>query len=292
MSGLFSVLLNVAVIVFAVSSMLSAGAGSHFREIVLQLRDVGALLRVLVANFVLVPLLALLVLALLDPPQALAVGVFLVATAAGAPFLIKLAAVAEADLTLSAAALLVLLPATIVYMPLVVPLALPRAEISAAAIAQPLLLTMLVPLGAGLLLRSYAEPWALALQQSLSRLSSIALAVVIAATVLANLSGILTVFGTSAIPAAVIVVVGAFSIGYLLGGPGRARREVLGLATSQRNISAAAVVATQATRDPNTITMVVVSSLIGFVILFPVAAFLRRRPPEPIKGAKRRRESR
>ncbi|HEX5514508.1 MAG TPA: hypothetical protein VFY81_08955, partial [Gammaproteobacteria bacterium] len=50
-----------------------------------------------------------------------------------------------------------------------------------------------------------------------------------------------------------------------------------GLGTSQRNIAAATVVATQAVGHPDTITMVVVASLIGFGLLFPVAGMLRRR---------------
>lgn len=52
---------------------------------------------------------------------------------------------------------------------------------------------------------------------------------------------------------------------------------MLGLGTSQRNIAAAMVVATQAVGDPDTVTMVVVTSLIAFVVLFPVAGMMRKR---------------
>lgn len=288
MSRLLPVLLELSVLVFAVSSMLQAGTGSRLSEILGPLSNIGATLRALLANFVLVPLLALIVLRLLDPPTSLAVGLFLVATAAGAPFLIKLATAADADVALSTTQLLVLLPATIVYMPIVVPLALPEAEVSAAAIARPLLLTMLLPLVLGLLLRAFAKPWAMVLQPLLGKLSTIALVVLVAATVLDNLPGILTIFRTSAIAAAVIVIAGAFGIGYLLGGRTIRRREVLGLATGQRNISAATVVATQALEDPYVVTMVVVTSLVGFAVLFPIAGLLRRLPNQPSQAAQRR----
>lgn len=290
MSGFLSALLSLSVLVFAASSMLSAGLGHRLSEVVGPLRHPGDVLRVLLANFVLVPLLAFIVLRLLDPPTPLAIGLFLTATAAGAPFLVKLAVMADADLGLSTTLLLLLLPVTIVYMPIVVPFAVPEAEVSAVAIARPLVLTMLLPLALGLMVRAQREPLAVALQPLFGKLSSISLVALIAATIVANLSGILAVFRTSAILAVVIVIAGAFGIGFLLGGPSMRRREVLGLGTAQRNISAATVVATQVLDDPPVVTMVVVTSLVGFAVLFPLAALLRRYSALPAGATAPRRE--
>ena len=221
-------------------------------------------------------LLALLVLRVLPLPEPHAIGIFLIATAAGAPFLIKLTEAAESDVALSATLLVLLLPATIIYMPLVVPLALPEAAVSASTIAMPLLITMLLPLGAGLLVRHFAEGVATRLQPLAAKASTIALVVLLLATILANLGGILAVVLTTSILAALIVIGGAFVIGYVLGFD-RESREVLGLGTSQRNIAAATVVATQAIGSTDTVIMVIVASLAGFAILFPVAAWLRNR---------------
>lgn len=65
MSEFLAELLRLSVLVFAVSSMLSVGFGYTLGEIVRPLRNAGAVTRTLVANFVLVPLLALAVLRLL-----------------------------------------------------------------------------------------------------------------------------------------------------------------------------------------------------------------------------------
>ena len=83
----FSLLLAISVIAFPVSSMLAVGLGHSLREIARPLRQPGRVLRAVVANFVLVPLLALALSHLfsLDPP--LATGLLLIGTAAGAPFL-------------------------------------------------------------------------------------------------------------------------------------------------------------------------------------------------------------
>ena len=279
MTDVLSWLLDASVVVFAGASMLAVGFGHTVREVLGPLRNLRGVIRALLANFVLVPLLALVVLWILSLPEPHAIGIFLIATAAGAPFLIKLAEAAESDVALSATLLVLLLPATIVYMPIVLPLALPDAPVSVLAIALPLVLTMLLPLAVGLLIRERAEQWAKRLQPSMGRISTVALAVLILVTILANLGGILDVLFTTAILAALLVIGGAFVIGYLLG-MDRASREVLGLGTSQRNIAAATVVATQAVDDPDTVVMVVVASLAGFAVLFPVAAWLRRRSRE------------
>lgn len=269
-------LLDAAVIVFATTSMLSVGFGHTIAEVLGPLRNIRAVVRALVANFLLVPLLAIMVLRLLPLPEPYAIGIFLIATAAGAPFLIKLAQVAGSDVALSTTLLVVLLPATIVYMPIVVPLVLPHVPVDPLAIALPLISTMLLPLGAGLLVRAVRTNLAMRLQPAAGTISTISLVVLIVVTILANLPAIRGVFFTTAILAALLVIGGAFGIGYVLG-MDRRSREVLGLGTSQRNIAAAAVVATQAVGDRDTVVMVIVASLVGFAILFPVAAWLRRR---------------
>ena len=269
--------LNVAVLVFAVSSMLSVGLAHDWREIVAPLRELRKVIRALAVNFVLVPLLAWLVLQWVSVDRALGAGLFLVAAAAGAPFLVKLAQLAQSDVALSTTLLLVLMPATVIYMPIVVPLALPATEVSAMTIATPLTLTMLLPLGVGLAAREYFTRAAKSVLPLLGRLSTLALVMLLAVTVLLNLPEVLVIFRTTAILAAIIILGGAFTIGYVVGGPSRESKEVLALGSAQRNIAAATVVATQAVDDPDTLSMVVVTSLVTFAIVFPIAGAMRRR---------------
>ena len=98
----------------------------------------------------------------------------------------------------------------------------------------------------------------------------------IALTVLMNYESLLSVFGTGAVPAALLVIVGAFSSGYLLGGSDPMERRVIALGTAQRNIAAATVVATQSFDDPRTLVMVVVTSLVSMAVLFPAARIMGR----------------
>jgi BASS family bile acid:Na+ symporter len=107
------------------------------------------------------------------------------------------------------------------------------------------------------------------------------LLVVITFTV--NFKSIINIFGEGVILAAAIIIMGAFCIGYLFGGPDIAAKDVLGLGTAQRNIGAATVVATQGFENRDTLIVVVLTSLLGLLILFPIAILLRKREKKKLK---------
>ena len=282
MAALLSGLLIVVTVVFAASSMLSVGFSHSLRDIVGPLRNVGAVFRALIANFVLVPALAYIVVKFLALDASSALGLMLIATGAGAPFLIKLTTHAGGDVARSATLLVLLLPVTVVYLPLIVPRIAPGVSVNALTIAGPLVLTMLVPLGLGLLLKARRSDWAERLRPIMAKTSSYALVSLVGLTLLSNLSRTLDVT-MRAILAAMLVIGGAFAIGYALGGASSERRVVFGLGTAQRNIAAATVVATEVFRDPGITIMVIITSMVGLALLFPIAAKLRQRKAEEAK---------
>lgn len=94
MAEVFSTILDLSVLVFSVSSMLSVGFSYTLREIVEPLRGLRCVLLVLAGNFVLAPLLAYAVARLLSLDPVAEMGLILMATAAGASFLIKLTQIA------------------------------------------------------------------------------------------------------------------------------------------------------------------------------------------------------
>jgi bile acid:Na+ symporter, BASS family len=277
MTQFLAQLANVAVQVFVVTSMLSVGLGFTVRQIIDQLRSARLIASALVANFALVPLLAFAVAHVLPLNRPLEIGVILLGTAAGSPFLTKLTQAAGGSVALSAGLLVLLMLITVVFMPVVVPLALPDVRVNARAIVVSLFVTMLLPLGAALLVRARFQRWTDPLRPLLDRVSTIALVVLIVAIFLAHLQAILGVFGIEAILAAFFVIGGGFVMGCVLGGAGSDTRGVMGLGTAQRNIAAAAVVATQDFPNPDILVMVVISSLVGIAILFPTAWMLRKR---------------
>lgn len=89
--GILPTLLSVVITVFAVSSMLAVGFRYKQLDVISPLRDIPGLITAIVANFILVPLLAVGILHLIPLDRAMATGMVLVASAAGAPIVIKLA---------------------------------------------------------------------------------------------------------------------------------------------------------------------------------------------------------
>lgn len=268
---------SLAVLVFAISSTLGAGLSFTFREIVAPFKSPTRIVRAVLANFVVVPLLAAFIARVLALNTAETIGLVLLGAAAGAPFLIKLTAVAAGDIALSTSLLLLLVPMTVVLMPVIVPLLVPEAAVTAAAIALPLITTLLVPLAVGLAIKHYAPRWAPPLQRLARPVSTVALIALIVLTTLVNFPSVLGIVASPTMLAILLLLAGSFLVGYVAASPRPERRVVLALGTAQRGIAAATIVAVEDIKDPETLVLVVVASVVGLAILIPLARTLRVR---------------
>jgi BASS family bile acid:Na+ symporter len=285
MKAAFAQTATLAIVVFAVSSMMSVGLAYRIGQIVGPLREARAVFRALVANFALVPLLAVGIEQLIPMTPPLALGLFLIAGSAGAPFLIKLASTARGDLALSAALLVLLVPVTVVFLPFYVPLALAHpalrglsyARSSVLALGFPLLSTLILPILVGLAVNAIVPRWAARLVPIGAKVASFALVVVVVSTFAANARELIEIVRTGALMGGISLIVGAFATGFLLSRPERSA--VLGLGTAQRNVAGAMVIASRDFTDPNILVMVTASELAGLLVLFPIAWLLSKRAP-------------
>jgi BASS family bile acid:Na+ symporter len=268
---------TVAMLGFVVSSMLAMGSGLTIRQIIEPLRNARMVLLALLANFVLMPLVALALAKVLWLDNPFAVGLLVLGCAAGAPFLPKLAELAEGDLAFSVGAMVLLMVVTVGYLPAVMPLLLPGVTVDPWGIARSLILLMLLPLGVGLALKARYEDLARRLKPVLDRISNISLILLVLLITAANIDKVLQVFGTRGILAGLLFIALGFGIGWLLGGPRRDAKKVMALGTSQRNIAAALVVASQSFSDPKVVVMVIVVAIVGLIILMPLSRALANR---------------
>ena len=280
-----SLIADLAIIVFVVTSMLDMGLSLSVGQIAAPLRQRKLVALALLANFVLVPLVALLIRALIPLREGHAIGLLLLATAAGAPFLPKLTQIAKSNIALSVGLMGLLMVVTVAYVPVVLPLLLPGVAVNPLDIARSLVLVMLIPLGIGLLARARTPALAGRLRPWFTRISSAAFLVVFVSMLFVHWRKILSAFGSSAILAALLFVAASLIIGYLLGGRETETRTVMTLGTTQRNISAALVVAARNFTDPDVIVMVLSADLLMLSALILLAAVLGRRRSAPVTVA-------
>lgn len=276
MTELLATLSQLAVLVFVIGSMFSLGLSLTMQQIVDPLKNTRMVILALVANFVLVPLLAYALAILFNLDDTLRVGLILLSTAAGAPFLPKLVDVAKGNIAFSVGLMVLLMVVTIIYLPLVLPLLLGDVEVSPWDIAQSLIIMMLIPLAVGLFIKARYEDAAAKIQPTFGMAANIALITMMVLGLVLNFSSMIALVGTFGILAGIIFILISLIIGYLLGGSDRGDKSVMGLGTAQRNISAALVVAAQ-NFSSDVITYLLVIAIIGLVVLMPAAGEIGKR---------------
>ncbi len=277
MTETLATIANLAILTFVLASMVSMGLSLTTTQVIEPLKNPGLIAQALLANFVLAPLAAWGIAELVGLSDSTALGLILIGSAAGAPFLPKLAQMAKGDVAYSVGLMTLLMVVTVAFIPLVLGTLIDSVEVSAWEIAKPLLLGMLLPLGLALLVRARYDD-AKNVAPALNQISTMALALGGVIALVLVLPTMIDSFGTGAYIALILFLVATLAAGYLLGGKERATRVVSGLGTAQRNLSAALLIAsTSFAGDGEVFVMVMLASVVMLVVLLPLAAELGRR---------------
>ena len=276
MTEIMETLATLSLLVFVIGSMASMGLSLKIKQIIAPLKDLKLVVLALVVNFILVPIVAYLITLLLPLDESLEIGLILLATAAGAPFLPKLAEVAKGNIAFSVGLMVLLMVVTIVYLPIVLPLLLQGVAVSPWDIAQSLIVMMLLPLAIGLFVNARSEEIAVKVQPTFGQASNIAILVLTVLGLVLNFNSMIALVGSWGILAGIIFIVASLLIGYFLGGSESSFKSVMGLGTGQRNISAALVVAGQ-NFSMDVVTYLMVIAVVGLVVLMPLAGELGKR---------------
>ena len=248
-----ALLLNIsrwALLTFLVTSMLELGLSLTLAEILAPLKNMRLLLVSLVANFLIVPLLAVAVAKAMRLEEPFAVGLLLLALAPGAPFIPKVVQIARGNLAFATGLMVLLIVGTAADLPLLLPRMIAGVEIDMWEVERSLFLLMLLPLFIGLAVHAKFRSMPTWLSPSMGFVANISGVVVLILIVVFNFQSVLTLFGTGAIFAALVFVVLSVFVGRLLGGSDRAIRDALGLGTGLRNIGGALLVGAKNFNDP------------------------------------------
>lgn len=277
MFELFKSLVPVITPIFVISTMLNVGLTQKLSEIVGHWKNYPFVLKMLLANFVLAPLVMILMLYVAPFDPALKAGLLIFGLCAGAPFLIKLTQTAQHNIALGAATMMLLIVGTVVYVPVVLPLILSDISVDAFAVAKSLGLQLLLPIAVGMLIVQFLPDFAHNVQPWVGRLGNSSLYGVIGATLIGYLPNMISIVGTGAIFVGLLFVAAAFGIGYLMGAGKDHLEDVGGLGTAQRNTAAGMIVATQNFSDyPDVLVMITLANTLGIVMLLFIAKRLSR----------------
>ena len=272
---------RIALLAFLISSMLAAGLSLTPRAILTPLRNARLVLAALALNFVVAPVLAVVLTIVIPLERPHAIGLILLGGAAGAPFLPKLAENAQGDLGFAVALMTLLTIGTTLFMPFVLPLMVPGLQASPWGIARPLFVFILTPLAMGMLLRSWTPVFSAAYQPTFAKIGNVSVLVLLALLVVIHFRDLLGVVGSGALATAAIFIAALGAAGYFLGGSRDEMRGVLGLGTAARNVGAAFVPASQSFSDPKIMIMLVASTIVMLIMLLPAARWLRRKARAP-----------
>lgn len=272
MNEFLSHALSPVILIYVVSGMLALGLGQTVGQIFGPLRQLRMTLSALVASYLLLPLGTALLARLFGLEQGLRYGLVLMAMSAGAEIGPLLTAISKANVRLAGGLLVLSIAVTIVYLPLMLGVFLPDAEVPVGHLLFKLSLTIVVPLVLGLFIRSRFERFAHAAEHWMHNVSRVFVLLLTLLVIVLFYKRIVAMFGNFAILAALISVIGGLGLGYVLGWPERGNRLAMGYMHGARSASIAVMVAADVFRDdPDVMLMIATQTLLILVILIPLS---------------------
>lgn len=281
MTGLAEMLLQVSLVIFMGGSLFGMGLALPVRDALTGLADVRFGLLVLLLGFVVSPAVALALAWLFRLDDAYATGLVLLGMAPCAPFLSTVVERAGGDRTRCAALLLIAAAATILLLPVAVPVVIPGLAVDAWSIAQPLLLLVVLPLGAGMVLLRVAPGVAAWLAPLTKRITGAATVVLLLLCAVLYGEGFLDAIGSRAIAAQVLFFALLTGIAYAFGArlPPE-HRSVLTLGITTRNVGAAlAPLFAVAGSDERSVVMIVLGVPLQMIFAYGAARRMSARKP-------------
>ena len=269
---------QVLVLIFVLSTLFSVGLLVSARQVLAALQQRRSLAVALCVSFVVLPGVVLALgwgLQVAPPTQA---ALLLVATAPGSPVLLRLNEFARGNQARAVGLLVLLTSLTVVYQPLVLPMLLPGLSVSPMPIARTLVLTVLLPLVLGLLLKARWPALAGRLRLTLTRLGTISAAVscfILLPLVYRDALTDVALNGGGLLVLLLYLPL-AVGAGWGLGGPDADQGRLLALCCGLGSMGAAFVIAAHNFNNPHVIAMLLLMLWASLALLIPLALVFRR----------------
>jgi len=234
-------------VIMLVSLTFGAGLQVDREHLAAILKRLGLLGRALLANFVIVPILGVLLAKLFRLPSPIATGFLLMAIAPGVPFVLASVRKRGGRLALAVELAIFLPLLSIVTIPLTAAWVLPasaEAELPLRQFATTLVLFQLLPLILGIAVGERFPALTSRLGRPIQIIFFVAVAGLLALLAPQFARDVVSIYGSGGLMAMLMLSLLAMAVGWLLGGPEAEDRRVLGIGTTLRNVGLCALVAT------------------------------------------------
>ncbi len=276
---------NLLTVAGLIAMMLSMGFKVTIEDVTASITKPRLVAAGLVANFVLVPAVTISLLSAFHPDPLVSVGFLILAACPAAPVGPPFAAVAKGDVPYATGQMVILAGLSAVLSPALLSVFLPRLlpasdlRIDYLAIVRTLLVSQMLPLAVGLGIHHWAPKLTRRIAKPIGLLANLLLLCVVALVLIREYESLATIrlrgwFGMFLLLAA------SLAIGWLFGGPGRARRKALALTTAARKAAVALVIVSSNFAETPAVTAVVAYALISIFATLG-CAFALAALPEP-----------
>jgi BASS family bile acid:Na+ symporter len=279
-------LINLLVTITLIEMMVAVGLRVTFAEIIETARDWRFVAQAAVANYVLVPAVAIILLLLFHAGPMVAVGFLVLAVCPGAPFGPPFARIAHADVPAAVGLMVILAGSSAILSPLLLSVLLPwlsgseAPQVAPLALVGTLLITQLLPLLAGLLVNHWHPQLAARLLAPFERVSKL-LNLGVVGLILATQFQMLAEIRLMAFLGMLLLLAASLAIGWLMGGPGAELRKTMALTTALRNAGLGLVIVTGTFAGTPAATATLAYGIFAVLGTLLVALWWGRQRPAP-----------
>jgi BASS family bile acid:Na+ symporter len=268
--------INALVMVTLVEMMATIGLGVSFADVRGVARDWRLVGRAALANYVCVPAVVVGLLVLFGSAPMVAAGFLIVAVCPGAPYGPPFTALARGDVPRSVGLMVILAGSSAFVAPELLLLLLPLLagdqplRVDAVKIVTTLLVTQLLPLGAGLLVRHRRPALADRLKRPATLVGTVLNLVTFGLILAVQYPTLLAIRPTGFVGMFILLAL-TVAAGWLLGGPGGEARRAMAFTTGVRNAAVSLVIATASFPGTEAVTAALAYALVQTIVLALVA---------------------
>ena len=269
--------LRASVMLFMVGSLAGVGLVVTPRQALAPLRHLRFVVVSLVAGWVMCPALAYFLLQLVPIERPYATGMLILALAPCAPFAPNLVRRAGGDMAYSIAFMILCTAATVIIMPLALPLIVDGLAIHPWRLARPLLFFVFTPLLIGMLVRQAYPQLGVRLQAPLAAISNGAGVVLVVLVLVLFGRGVVNAVGSYAIATQTLFLGSSAALAHLFAkGLPDSQRSVVTIGIWSRNLGAALAPLATLQSESKTMVMIAISALVTVALSPLLSRWLAR----------------